>query len=561
MFVENLKQEVYDVISTERVLVLVALDVDAVCACKIIKWLFQQDHVRYTVVPVLGQEDLVNAYAEHKDQIQHFFLVNCGGNINLLNALDANEESTFYIADSHRPLDLDNVYNQDQIKILIKEGDTFDEIPEFEKIFEDGDDDSSGQEDEDDDEGSEPSAKRQKTDISALEKRVKKKRWAGERDKILFDYYEYAYYGSAAAVILYELAWKLSKDNNDLLWWSIVGLTEQYMFSKIDREKYFEDAENLREHVLRHNMSDEKSSVSCMSISYEEELHLSLYRHWTIFDSFCNSQYTTCGLRLFTMKGKKKLHEMFADMGLPIVQCQQKFSSMDVELRNNVKEWIQNLSEKYGLEDLSYGSFVAQYGYKTKVCASDIVYSTTALLEYAKEGQSDSDHFLDAVDALSRANSEKQEEGITLAKSQIVSLVGQVRSFIDTHQIVCGGPFLYAYAQEGTPNSHLFSKPAALCRLARFTLAAYGVMTKNKKAKNLPFVLAVPYDIEKGTCLLVGVPPINEESPKNFFGAAFHKAAESSKSRTHHDAFDPTVVEIKTEDRTKFFDALSALMV
>ena len=37
---------------------------------------------------------------------------------------------------SHRPLDLDNVYNQDQVKIMIKEGDTFDEIPEFDKVYE-----------------------------------------------------------------------------------------------------------------------------------------------------------------------------------------------------------------------------------------------------------------------------------------------------------------------------------------------------------------------------------------------------------------------------------------
>lgn len=35
---------------------------------------------------------------------------------------------------SHRPLDLDNVYNQDQIKILMKEGETL-EIPEFDDIY------------------------------------------------------------------------------------------------------------------------------------------------------------------------------------------------------------------------------------------------------------------------------------------------------------------------------------------------------------------------------------------------------------------------------------------
>ena len=35
---------------------------------------------------------------------------------------------------SHRPLDLDNVYNQDQVKILMKEGETL-EIPDFDDIY------------------------------------------------------------------------------------------------------------------------------------------------------------------------------------------------------------------------------------------------------------------------------------------------------------------------------------------------------------------------------------------------------------------------------------------
>ena len=34
---------------------------------------------------------------------------------------------------------------------------------------------------------------------------------------------------------MYELAWKMSRDNNDLLWWAIIGLTEQLLYEKIDR--------------------------------------------------------------------------------------------------------------------------------------------------------------------------------------------------------------------------------------------------------------------------------------------------------------------------------------
>ena len=35
-----------------------------------------------------------------------------------------------------------------------------------------------------------------------------------------------------------------------------------------------------------------------------------------------------------------------------------------------------------------------------------------------------------------------------LFNSQIITMVNQVRSFIDSHQIVCAGPFLYAHVQE-----------------------------------------------------------------------------------------------------------------
>lgn len=38
-----------------------------------------------------------------------------------------------------------------------------------------------------------------------------------------------------ASLIMYELAWKMSKDSNDLLWWAAIGLTHQYLYEKIDR--------------------------------------------------------------------------------------------------------------------------------------------------------------------------------------------------------------------------------------------------------------------------------------------------------------------------------------
>ncbi|KXJ28983.1 cell division control protein 45 homolog [Exaiptasia diaphana] len=561
MFVEKLKEEVYDVILQERVLVLVSMDVDALCSCKILQWLFKCDSIQYTLVPVSGKEDLARAYLEHADQIKHIFLINCGGNINLLEMLEPDEDIRFYIADSHRPLHLDNIYNQDQVKILMKEGETL-EVPDFDDIYAESEDDDDSHDDDDDD--SEPSSKRQKTDEgeNSLSARAKKKQWERKRQDILYRYHEYAFYGTSSAVVMYELAWKLSKDSNDLLWLAAIGLTDQYLNERVDSEKYVSDAETLHEHVMRHNHGTDENGVSinCMKIAFDAELRLALYRHWSLFDSICHSNYTACRFRVWTMKGKKKLHEFLADMGIPLAQSRETFSSMDVELRNNLKEWISTSAEKFGMDEITYGSFHVQYGFRNKLCASDCMYAVNAILEMPDEN-SKSDKFLQALDSLSRSNTKLLLDGIEMAKTQLTALVNQVRSLIDMHQVVCGGPFLYAFLREGTPDLKMFSKPIVLGALARYVLNAYVGMSKNKRAAALPFVLATPLDTDKGTCLVTGVPPIADESKKNFLGRAFEMAADKTKARSQHDSFDSAVIEIKSEDREKFFDALSALLL
>ena len=46
---------------------------------------------------------------------------------------------------------------------------------------------------------------------------------------------------------------------------------------------------------------------------------------------------------------------------------------MDVQLRDSLKQSVNDVAKKYQLDDITYGSFVAQFGYKTKVaCNSKI---------------------------------------------------------------------------------------------------------------------------------------------------------------------------------------------
>ena len=68
-------------------------------------------------------------------QVKSVVLINCGGTLNLLELLQPEDESVaFFIVDSRRPFELDNVYNQDQVNIVLREGETL-EVPEFDDIY------------------------------------------------------------------------------------------------------------------------------------------------------------------------------------------------------------------------------------------------------------------------------------------------------------------------------------------------------------------------------------------------------------------------------------------
>lgn len=300
-----------------------ASDVDALCACKILQALFQCDHVPYTLVPVSGWQELETAFLEHKEQFHYFILINCGANVDLLDILQPDEDTIFFVCDTHRPVNVVNVYNDTQIKLLIKQDDDL-EVPAYDDLFRDEEEDEehSGNES---DEGSEPSEKRTRLEEQEIVERTMKRRqrreWEARRRDILFDYEQYEYHGTSSAMLMFDLAWMMSKDLSDMLWWAIVGLTDQWVQDKITQMKYVTDVGVLQRHVSRHSHrhQDEEHalSVDCMRISFEYDLRLALYQHWSLHDSLCNTCYTAARFKLWSLHGQKRLQEFLADVGLP----------------------------------------------------------------------------------------------------------------------------------------------------------------------------------------------------------------------------------------------------
>ena len=78
-------------------------------------------------------------------------------------------------------------------------------------------------------------------------------------------------------------------------------------------------------------------------------------------------------------------------------QCKQKFSTMDLGLRTEVSALFEEKSEKYVLEDITYGSFTANFGFRHKFCAADVVYACLSLMEQHLESNNGEDVVVVAV--------------------------------------------------------------------------------------------------------------------------------------------------------------------
>jgi len=180
---------------------------------------------------------------------------------------------------------------------------------------------------------------------------------------------------------------------------------------------------------------------------------------------------------MWTNKGKKKLNEFLADLGLPLTECKQKYSFMDSSFKNDFKDLVasENIREKYRYDEseIFQSTFIASFGYCNKLTAFDMVHAVEALLENNSESKNISDRFIESLNCLNRENLKSLEVGIELAKTHCKMIFQQIQNFVDMNQIVASGPFLQVFLEEGAQDNSFLSQIFTSKRLARYALQSY----------------------------------------------------------------------------------------
>ncbi|ORY34922.1 CDC45 family [Naematelia encephala] len=605
---------------TGGVVILAGVEVDGLLAARILASLFRQDDVPYRIIPIGGYSELEKKRDEAlaSEELHTLILLSLGSLLPLSSYFKLPKGCHLHIIDSHRPWNLQNLFGLDIDVSEDDEGSTSEgrvwvwgdgeesalqgvkkswEALEYEPSDSGSDDDSDDEDDEeaeedgedlgdDDDEEEEegsagPSRKRPREGPDGVKKKRRKEDDDDDKPRRLpravrdahYDriqrYYESGTsWGMSVAQTIYLLATVLERADNDLLWLAILGVTSQYVSSRIDREQYDMYHTLFLDEVARLNhepLGMRVPNPDDQSIAKSEELRFMLFRHWNLYDAMLHSGYVAGRMGIWREKGRKRLQGLLAKMGFSLQQCQQAYAHMDMDLKRNLPDKLEAIAPEYGLVELSYPSFTRAYGFQlSSLSAADAVEGISALLEAAegvrleveKEGGRGGGEWFGGTlrwsigNGLSReedkenrdprrtegdvpeATQEKKKEqawhvrnfwtaydaleevpllrrSLYLAKTLQQAIIRQGSSILDKATIRPLRTFRFATMREG-PDLRLFCHPATLSRLALWLVDATRDrwlekdVRQGKQVKSLPFVVACLNE-DKGTYLVVGV--------------------------------------------------------
>lgn len=588
------------------------LNIDSLCGAKILSLLLRKELIQYQLIPVVGYTDLKLHFMKLDGDVTNVFLLGCGAMLDLelffeLNAddyayerndhnddinddLDENPlknialRRKIYVIDGHRPWNLDNVFGSSMVMCLddgFIESNLNEEKSAYTKLVDQFDDSDEDSEDSDEDEEPEDdivdidsddseiiinsqdsedttSRKRKKQELQT--KKLKKKR---RQEKSTYEDQIQSYYNqgttimTSATATIYAFLSSIGESSIENLWLAIIGT------SSLDShypEVYDKLQPLYKDEVLRLNPSNnstnnmQEKTADSTSLSIERDYHLFLLRHWTLYDSFFYSSHVNSKLNLWTEDGKKKLHKLFAKMGVSLAVAQQKWLYMDIRVKKQLPFIFNKYLPLYGLEGIVRDGFIRTFGFMGQLSAMECVESLTALLEldrnFLQEGdventedndQDEDDrirgridrkekawvnNFWSSWDALNltsttintnkniHANFKKPKgfelllEGLEHAKQiqQIIFRTGM--SLLERKLIKNLRLYRLCVLNDGSiPDLDIFNNPLMLSKLGGWLLENITELDFMNKNKSLKPLVAASLDVSSDTYLVIGLAP------------------------------------------------------
>ncbi|TGZ83887.1 CDC45-like protein [Ascodesmis nigricans] len=253
--------------------------------------------------------------------------------------------------------------------------------------------------------------------LSTKQLRRKLRRLRQKHTTAISAYYaQGTWYGEPVSSLLYALASDLGREDNDILWLSIVGVCSGETYGRTISSgppraiagNWIVDTREeqvlaiLRDEVRRLNPPDittppnqnqstalqtTAKSPNDTAIRISPEFRFMMIRHWSLYDAMLHSSYLGTKLHIWSEHGKKRLHKLLAKMGFSLAQCKQSYTHMDMDLKRSLKEKLERYAPLYGLDGIVKAGFVRCWGWRGCLSAADVGYIIGGILEVGRRGE------------------------------------------------------------------------------------------------------------------------------------------------------------------------------
>lgn len=604
--------------TTKLIIFVLCLNIDALTSAKILCGVLRKELILYQLVPVVGYADLKRRYLALDAEVNNVILLGCGAMLDIEAffevELQPDMSRKVYIMDGHRPWNLDNVFGLSMVVCfddgyidtsLKQEREAYQYLVDHE---EDEEDEGEPTSDDEEPNGTDEEIDTEEDAAEGFSEKKKTSKSASNsaEDLILSYYNQGTTVATSTTATMYALISSIGETTIENLWLAIVGTSslDSYYPDVYDKIQPLFNDEVYR---LNPSSTSEKTADST-SLSVEKDYHLFLLRHWTLYDAFFYLSHVNSKLNLWTEDGRKRLHKLFAKMGVSLATAQQKWLYMDVTVKKQLPYIFNKYLPLYGLEGIVRDGFVRTYGYRGQLLAMECVEALTALLECDRAQVLNGDHpdddtlihqriedkeriwvsnFWMSWDALSTQNKSTAKgskgfdlllEGLDHAKriQQLIFRAGM--SLLERRLVKNLRLYRLCVLNDGAiPDLLVFSNPLILSKLGTWLLENITELEFANNSTTLKPLVVASLDVPSDTYLVIGLAPkyprgmSNSDTAKmlhkngdstvttrlNTFSVAFQQVALTLGAKVRIDSFDSSVIEIRRDDLSPFLERLT----
>jgi hypothetical protein len=294
-------------------------------------------------------------------------LVNCGAVIDLTRDV-ASHDISLIVIDSHRPIHLKNIREPTRILVLDDDLGRGGYFPSDLLIADEEFDDQEFIDDvllDEDNEGEDDHVnKRQKTG-GGFDVEERKK----QRQKLITEYYEGYYYASPSALVLYTMAHDMGYQTQQLLWLACVGLSCYVEMGYFSQDTFRTIAQEIDNHYMGQFTSSSGGNENfppqvqtgkiVNGLRFAEDLRLTMYRHWSLFQSMWHTPYVYSKLELHRDHGHGTIQKLLVFAGISPENYNQTYSSMSHSAKKLVhSDKFKKKCIAFGIDDIKHYQFI-----------------------------------------------------------------------------------------------------------------------------------------------------------------------------------------------------------